>query len=349
MEPDENIKKLLRINFGSSDTYFDTKIKLVALERIICKSTDLNIVKGAFAKMLNLFVSRSKAYKRACIPHFRNIKAHITSIETDVTQLFYINDSDVIRLLLQFIRIFARFYCTNNIIVYHVLLTKTKYKYKVLNSLIKRNNSLLGIFEYGKILEKEYQIDRKEIICYEEKVIKKKSKRRKLNKEQNKDNPPKCSQWPLKYLLNYLKTAKNLKNTYLKKNENDLIEFLKVGELDQLKNNEYLANIFHSRTCSLALNEKINKNNGITPNLDHAKNNESLQNVLEKLKNTAKHYLDKAIYGYFTEVDNEDDKKYAFDVLDGVICSSLIVKLYFLYDDPKFEEIERKIVKFSRK
>lgn len=351
MEPDENIKKLLRVKFSGNDSYFDIKVKLVALEKIICNSTDQNVTKGAFTKILNLFISRNKTIKRACIPHFRNIKGYISTIDQDITQLFHINDEDVLRLVLRFIKIFAKFYCNDNIVIYHVMLSKNKYKYKVLNSLMKRNINLLGLFEYSEILEREYQIDRKEIICYQKidkgKLRGKKRKRRKLNEDINqvKETKIKSSKGSKKYLLGYLDTVNNLKAFYLEKNKTNMIEFLKVGEFEQFEN---LGNIFNG-TVIPPTDLKVTNS---CLNLKDVRNKESLVKRLQYLKLKSTNFKDKAIYGYFEDLlekDKDKEPKYVFDVQDCHISSSFIVKLHALFCDEKYMEIEKKYVKLSKK
>jgi hypothetical protein len=325
MEPKQDIKKLLKVNFNNTESYYDIKTKLVTLEQIICHSLDQNVIEGAFMKILSLFITRNKVIKRACIPHFKKIKRHVKNISQDITNLFYINDRDVILLTLKFVRIFAKFYCRNNIVIYHVLHSKNKYKYKVLNSLISRNNDLLGLFDYQEIIQNEFAEDNKE----DDNV-----KRLKLSQE----HPQKS----INFTNSYIKTIETLKQHFLNQNRKDIIEFMKVGEFDQIKNEDTVKRLFFETKDSSCENQ--DKSLSCVSKFTEKMTKDDFKNELNILKTISSDYKTAIICSYFSDLiekSNESTSKHVFEIKNGEISPSFVVKFYDLVNDRKFTEIER--------
>jgi hypothetical protein len=132
----KNIILLSRIDFLPTDTYSCTKLKLIALHKLIRKSTDQDITNGAFNKILEVFLTKNKYVKDVCIDIFKDIHYKILSLDNlKIIRMFYQNDPDVTKLTLKFVKIFFRFFVNDDIVIYYVLKSKCKSKYKVIDRL----------------------------------------------------------------------------------------------------------------------------------------------------------------------------------------------------------------------
>ncbi|KAK6090803.1 hypothetical protein P3W45_000048 [Vairimorpha bombi] len=143
----KNIILLSRIDFLPTDTYSCTKLKLIALHKLIRKSTDQDITNGAFNKILEVFLTKNKYVKDVCIDIFKDIHYKILSLDNlKIIRMFYQNDPDVTKLTLKFVKIFFRFFVNDDIVIYYVLKSKCKSKYKVIDRLYYESEEMVDEF-----------------------------------------------------------------------------------------------------------------------------------------------------------------------------------------------------------
>lgn len=132
----KNIILLSKIEFLPTDTYSCTKLKLITLHKLIRKSNDQDVINGVFNKILEVFLTKNKYIKDICIDIFKDIQYKILNLDNlKIIRMFYQNDPDVTKLTLKFVKIFYRFFVNDDIVIYYVLKSKCKYKYKVIDRL----------------------------------------------------------------------------------------------------------------------------------------------------------------------------------------------------------------------
>lgn len=139
MKPSADLKRLLRVDVSPDSPYSELEVGLATLERIVKSTSQREVVVGGVRKMFGLFHSKSRVAKLVVLRYLSRVRRYVDRVDTNILHMFYSTDARVNDLAVRYVRTFSRFFRDNDVVFYHVYMTKSRYRKGAMRALIRRS------------------------------------------------------------------------------------------------------------------------------------------------------------------------------------------------------------------